>query len=149
MIRRGAAAEGRLPSASREFRTRVAWMPQTITAMTGLTAREQVAYTGWLRGMNRADAWAAAVIALDRVQMGERADTKTRQLSGGQLRRVLRDLILRLATDEVQVLMSTHDVADLAEEADLGYVSGKPPRSAAPTPRTCAVRGRGPARRQG
>ncbi|GGR84168.1 hypothetical protein GCM10010252_23620 [Streptomyces aureoverticillatus] len=33
-------------------------------------------------------------------------------------RRVFRDLILRLATDEVRVLMSTHDVADLAEEAD-------------------------------
>lgn len=32
-------------------------------------------------------------------------------------RRVFRDLILSLATDEVRVTMSTHDVADLAEEA--------------------------------
>ncbi|UFQ15420.1 MULTISPECIES: ATP-binding cassette domain-containing protein [Streptomyces] len=143
----GAVRLGRLPSTSREYRTRVAWMPQTITAMTGLTAREQVAYTGWLKGMNRADAWTAAATALDRVQMKDRADVKTKQLSGGQLRRVgvasalvhdarvllldeptagmdptqrrvFRDLILHLATDEVQVLMSTHDVADLAEEAD-------------------------------
>ncbi|WP_030873218.1 ATP-binding cassette domain-containing protein, partial [Streptomyces sp. NRRL S-37] len=89
----------------------------------------------------------AAATALDRVQMKERADMKTKQLSGGQLRRVgvasalvhgarvllldeptagmdptqrrvFRDLMLRLATDEVQMLMSTHDVADLAEEAD-------------------------------
>ncbi|MFF1376380.1 ATP-binding cassette domain-containing protein [Streptomyces sp. NPDC058308] len=143
----GAVRLGRLPSMSREYRTRVAWMPQTITAMTGLTAREQVAYTGWLKGMNRADAWTTAATALDRVQMKDRADAKTKQLSGGQLRRVgvasalvhdarillldeptagmdptqrrvFRDLILNLATDEVQVLMSTHDVADLAEEAD-------------------------------
>ncbi|WP_030791661.1 ABC transporter ATP-binding protein [Streptomyces sp. NRRL S-920] len=143
----GAVRLGRLSSTTREYRTKVAWMPQTITAMTGLTAREQVAYTGWLKGMNRASAWEAAATALDRVQMKDRADMKTKQLSGGQLRRigvasalvhdarillldeptagmdpaqrrVFRDLILRLATDEVQVLMSTHDVADLAEEAD-------------------------------
>ncbi|MFD9908298.1 ABC transporter ATP-binding protein [Streptomyces sp. NPDC059063] len=143
----GAVRLGRLSSTSREYRTRVAWMPQTITAMTGLTAREQVAYTGWLKGMSRADAWTAADTALGRVRMKDRADVKTKQLSGGQLRRVgvasalvhdarvllldeptagmdptqrrvFRDLILHLATDEVQVLMSTHDVADLAEEAD-------------------------------
>ncbi|WP_069884690.1 ATP-binding cassette domain-containing protein [Streptomyces luteocolor] len=143
----GAVRLGRLSSTAREYRTKVAWMPQTITAMTGLTAREQVAYTGWLKGMSRADAWDAAAAALGRVQMKERGDTKAKQLSGGQLRRVgvasalvhdarvllldeptagmdptqrrvFRDLILHLATDEVQVLMSTHDVADLAEEAD-------------------------------
>ncbi|MFD5697405.1 ATP-binding cassette domain-containing protein [Streptomyces lasiicapitis] len=143
----GTVRLGRLSSTTREYCTRVAWMPQTITAMTGLTAREQVAYTGWLKGMNRADAWEAAATALDRVQMKDRGDTKTKQLSGGQLRRVgvasalvhdarvllldeptagmdpsqrrvFRDLILSLATDQVQVLMSTHDVADLAEEAD-------------------------------
>ncbi|KUL53715.1 MULTISPECIES: ABC transporter ATP-binding protein [unclassified Streptomyces] len=143
----GEVRMGRLSSTAREYRTNVAWMPQTITAMTGLTAREQVAYTGWLKGMNRTDAWDAAATALDRVQMKERADMKTKQLSGGQLRRVgvasalvhgarvllldeptagmdptqrrvFRDLMLRLATDEVQMLMSTHDVADLAEEAD-------------------------------
>ncbi|MFC8129474.1 ATP-binding cassette domain-containing protein [Streptomyces sp. NPDC057302] len=143
----GAVRLGRLASTTREYRTKVAWMPQSITAMTGLTAREQVAYTGWLKGMNRTNAWDAAATALGRVQMEERADMKTKQLSGGQLRRVgvasalvhdarvllldeptagmdptqrrvFRDLILRLATDEVQVLMSTHDVADLAEEAD-------------------------------
>ncbi|MFH9073645.1 ABC transporter ATP-binding protein [Streptomyces alboflavus] len=143
----GAVRLGRLASTSREYRNRVAWMPQSITAMTGLTAREQVAYTGWLKGMNRADAWTAAAAALERVEMKDRAEVKTKQLSGGQLRRVgvasalvhdarvllldeptagmdptqrrvFRDLVLNLATDEVQVLMSTHDVADLAEEAD-------------------------------
>ncbi|MEU2507913.1 ATP-binding cassette domain-containing protein [Streptomyces sp. NPDC007863] len=137
----------RVSSLSKEYRRKVAWMPQNITAMTGLTAREQVAYTGWLKGMNRGEAWEAAATALDRVQMSEHSGVRTKRLSGGQLRRVgvasalvhgarvllldeptagmdptqrrvFRDLVLRLATDEVRVLLSTHDVADLAEEAD-------------------------------
>ncbi|MFD0417803.1 ABC transporter ATP-binding protein [Streptomyces sp. NPDC127108] len=142
----GRVGLGRLASHTREYRQRVAWMPQAITAMTGLTAREQVAYTGWLKGMNRTDAWTAAHTALTRVELADREDVKTKHLSGGQLRRVgvasalvhnatvllldeptagmdptqrrvFRDLILTLATADVQVLMSTHDVGDLAEEA--------------------------------
>ncbi|MFF8380839.1 ABC transporter ATP-binding protein [Streptomyces sp. NPDC015661] len=143
----GTVRLGHLASRSKEYRQKVAWMPQSITAMTGLTAREQVAYTGWLKGMNRRDAWDAAAAALERVQMGDHADVRTKQLSGGQLRRVgvasalvhgaevllldeptagmdptqrrvFRDLVLRLVTDDVGVLLSTHDVADLAEESD-------------------------------
>ncbi|MFF8530768.1 ABC transporter ATP-binding protein [Streptomyces sp. SAS_267] len=143
----GTITMGSLASRDFAYLQQVAWMPQTITAMTGLTAREQVAYTGWLKGMGKSEAWDAALTALGRVDMADRADVKTKQLSGGQLRRVgvasalvhgakvllldeptagmdptqrrvFRDLILGLATTEVRVLMSTHDVADLAEEAD-------------------------------
>ncbi|MBV1940530.1 ATP-binding cassette domain-containing protein [Streptomyces sp. BV286] len=143
----GSVSMGSLTSRDFAFAGQVAWMPQVITPMTGLTAREQVAYTGWLKGMAKSDAWDAARTALERVNMMDRADIKTKQLSGGQLRRVgvasalvhgagillldeptagmdptqrraFRDLILGLATAEVRVLMSTHDVADLAEEAD-------------------------------
>ncbi|MFJ7423732.1 ABC transporter ATP-binding protein [Streptomyces uncialis] len=145
--RAGSVRLGSLHSRESAYLKRVAWMPQTITPMTGLTAREQVAYTGWLKGMSKSDAWDAAVTTLKRVDMADRADVKAKQLSGGQLRRVgvacalvhgadvllldeptagmdptqrrmFRDLILSLATTEVRVLMSTHDVADLAEEAD-------------------------------
>ncbi|MER5771138.1 ATP-binding cassette domain-containing protein [Streptomyces sp. NPDC001985] len=134
-----------LASHESAYRARVAWMPQHITAMHGLTAREQVAYTGWLKGMNRSDAWEAAAGSLDRVDLAAQRDTRTKQLSGGQLRRVgvasalvhdadillldeptagmdptqrriFRDLIQTVAGD-VAVLMSTHDVADLAEES--------------------------------
>lgn len=143
----GGVSYGRLGSEAKEYRAKVAWMPQTITPMAGLSAREQVAYTGWLKGMARGEAWEASVRALDRVQMREHSDVRTKKLSGGQLRRVgvasalvhgadtlfldeptagmdptqrrvFRDLILGLATDEVRVLMSTHDVSDLAEEAN-------------------------------
>ncbi|MGA4844441.1 ABC transporter ATP-binding protein [Streptomyces sp. G45] len=147
-VTRPTAGEVRLgphSSRGREYRRAVAWMPQTITAMTGLTAREQVAYTGWLKGMSRADAWTAALEALARVELADRADVRTAQLSGGQLRRVgvaaalvhratvllldeptagmdptqrrvFRELVLTLVTGDVRVLMSTHDVGDLAEE---------------------------------
>ncbi|MGP3952176.1 ABC transporter ATP-binding protein [Streptomyces sp. 7N604] len=135
-----------IPSSARAYRQQVAWMPQTITAMPSLTAREYVAYCGWLKGMNRSDAWQRAATALARVELADRAGMKTTQLSGGQLRRVgvaaaivhdARVLLLdeptagmdprqrrvfydqiRGLVDEVSVMISTHDIADLAEEAD-------------------------------
>ncbi|TDC23616.1 ATP-binding cassette domain-containing protein [Streptomyces sp. 8K308] len=144
--RSGTVALDGTPSRSRTYRRSVAWMPQHITAMSHLTAREQVAYTGWLKGMNRRDAWDKAAGALARVDLEAQADTKAAKLSGGQLRRVgvasalihgarvmlldeptagmdprqrrvFRD-ILRSLTGDVPVLLSTHDVADLAEESD-------------------------------
>ncbi|MET8113613.1 ABC transporter ATP-binding protein [Streptomyces prasinus] len=128
------------------YRRAVAWMPQDIVPMPTLTAREYVAYVGWLKGMTRADAWKHARKALVRVDLTDKIDARTSQLSGGQLRRVgvagalvhgarvllldeptagmdpyqrrvFRD-ILRGLTHDVRVLLSTHDVADLAEEAD-------------------------------
>ncbi|MBQ1123935.1 ATP-binding cassette domain-containing protein [Streptomyces sp. B15] len=144
--RTGTVTYNGISSHSKAYRAAVVWMPQQITAMTGLTAREQVAYTGWLKGMDKRDAWESAAQALSRVDLTAQADTKTKRLSGGQLRRVgvasalvhnarvllldeptagmdprqrrvFRDVLASFA-DEVQVLLSTHDVADLAEECD-------------------------------
>ena len=56
--------------------------------MGALRAREQVAYAGWLRGMSRSAAWSGAGQALDRVGLETRADVRTSELSGGQLRRL-------------------------------------------------------------
>ncbi|MCP9210967.1 ATP-binding cassette domain-containing protein [Streptomyces sp. NEAU-Y11] len=135
-----------VPSLTKTYRSAVAWMPQTITPMPSLTAREYVAYVGWLKGMSRADAWREARRSLARVELAGEAQTRTSRLSGGQLRRVgvaaslvhgarillldeptagmdphqrrvFRDLLNTL-TPDIRVLMSTHDVADLAEDAD-------------------------------
>ncbi|GGR86822.1 ABC transporter ATP-binding protein [Streptomyces aureoverticillatus] len=143
--RKGTVTLDGTPSHQRAYRAAVAWMPQHITPMTGLTAREQVAYTGWLKGMTKRDAWDAAARALARVGLTAQAETKTKQLSGGQLRRVgvasalvhdarvllldeptagmdphqhrvFRDTLSAL-TDDIRVLLSTHDVADLATES--------------------------------
>jgi ABC-type multidrug transport system ATPase subunit len=144
--RRGTVTLDGISARSKEYRRAVAWMPQTITPLPSLTVREYVAYAGWLKGMDRRTAWDEAPQALARVEMGGKAGEKTDRLSGGQLRRVgvacalvhearvllldeptagmdprqrrvFRDLLASLKQD-VRVLMSTHDVADLAEEAD-------------------------------
>ncbi|WKX72286.1 ATP-binding cassette domain-containing protein [Streptomyces sp. XD-27] len=125
------------------YRKAVAWLPQQITPMPGLTVREQVAYAGWLKGMNRADAWNASASALARVGLGKLAERRSHQVSGGQLRRmgiagalthrselilmdeptagldptqrkVFRTLLEELA-DDVHVIVSTHQTEDLAE----------------------------------
>ncbi|WP_331728658.1 ATP-binding cassette domain-containing protein [Streptomyces sp. NBC_00158] len=136
----GSAAKGRHLAAYRE---RVAWIPQQITPMPGLTVREQVAYAGWLKGMPKDLAWNASEDALRRVDLTRLAGRKSHQVSGGQLRRmgiagalthrsklilmdeptagldptqrlVFRELVEDLA-DSVQVVVSTHQTEDLAD----------------------------------
>lgn len=67
---------------------RVAWMPQDITAIKGLTTLEQVGYAGWLAGMSGSRARTRAVAAVEQVQLGAKADERSASLSGGQLRRL-------------------------------------------------------------
>jgi len=143
---RGSVQLDGIPAGSRQYRQDVAWMPQDITPMPGLTAREYVAYIGWLKGMSRPDAWKRARQALAQVDLADRMNERSDRLSGGQLRRVgvagalvhgarvllldeptagldpyqrrvFRDMLAGL-TGDIRVLLSTHDVADLAEEAD-------------------------------
>ncbi|MET9699912.1 ATP-binding cassette domain-containing protein [Streptomyces sp. NPDC006529] len=124
------------------YRKSVAWIPQQITSVPGLTVREQVAYAGWLKGMSRGAAWEASATAIERVGLGKLADTKSHRVSGGQLRRtgiagalchrselilmdeptagldpqqrqMFRHLVEELSPT-VQVLVSTHQTEDLA-----------------------------------
>ncbi|AXQ55450.1 ATP-binding cassette domain-containing protein [Streptomyces albidoflavus] len=123
------------------YRRNVAWMPQELSVVPGLTAREQVAYAGWLKGLNRRTAWENALGALRQVELGNRANEKVSALSGGQQRRVgvaqalvheARVLLLDEPTagmdprqrtvfhealaglpPSVHVILSTHDTADL------------------------------------
>ncbi len=128
------------------IRRAIGWMPQQVRAIPGLTARDQVAYAGWLKGMSRSEAWRDASGALARVGMQAEADRRTAQLSGGQQRRVglaqllvhraelllldeptagldpgqrarFRETVRQLASD-VPVLVSTHQVDDLTELFD-------------------------------
>lgn len=124
----------------------VAWLPQKVPTSRQLTAREYVAYVAWLKGEDRTGAWERAGKALDQVGLAEQSGRKTAKLSGGQLRRVgiacalahdaqviLLDEptagldphqrtvfrnVLRTVADRIPVLMSTHDIADLADEAN-------------------------------
>jgi len=66
----------------------VGFMPQRISAMPGLSVREQVAYVGWLKGKERSDAWDDSWDALGYAGLQGLADRATNRLSGGELRRV-------------------------------------------------------------
>nr|WTB31834.1 ATP-binding cassette domain-containing protein [Streptomyces sp. NBC_00830] len=130
----------------RPYREQVAWLPQHVDCVPGLTAREQVAYVGWLKGMGRSEAWDRALHALDEVEMRDHSDRKVSELSGGQVRRVgvaqslvhrakvllldeptagmdprqrrvFHDILGRLS-DDVSVILSTHDVSDLDDVYD-------------------------------
>jgi len=70
------------------LRRKVGWMPQRVTPIPGLTAREDVAYAGWLKGMPRSEAWQSALPALATVDLTDEADRLAAQLSGGQMRRL-------------------------------------------------------------
>ncbi|WP_137982184.1 ATP-binding cassette domain-containing protein [Streptomyces violaceusniger] len=137
---------GRSPAARKDvtaYRKAVAWLPQHITPVPGLTVREQVAFAGWLKGMNRTDAWKASATTLGRVGLDKLADRRSHQVSGGQLRRmgiagalthhselilmdeptagldptqrkVFRSLLEQLA-DDVHIVVSTHQTEDLAD----------------------------------
>lgn len=123
------------------YRRRVAWLPQHVRPVPGLSAREQVAYAGWLKGMPRSEAWDEALRALRQVELAERAEDRVSELSGGQQRRVgvAQSLVhgaevllldeptagmdprqrtvfheaLERLPDSVHVVLSTHDTADL------------------------------------
>lgn len=66
----------------------VAYMPQEVRSMAGLTVLEQVAYAGWLAGLTPHESSQRAEEALVSVQMSEYADRRPAQLPGGQRRRV-------------------------------------------------------------
>ncbi|MER6316478.1 ATP-binding cassette domain-containing protein [Streptomyces sp. NPDC001581] len=138
--------KGKVPGSRRDtvaYVSAVAWLPQEIVAIPGLTVREQVAYMGWLKGMSRSTAWDASRDALERVRLTELAGRRSHQLSGGQKRRmglagalthkselILMDeptagldptqrKIFRSLLDtlrgEVHIVVSTHQTEDLAD----------------------------------
>lgn len=143
----GTVRVGDLVSDARRTRSRyrrsVGWLPQHVAAMPGLKVREQVAYAGWLKGLNRRDAWVNAARALGRVGLQDLAERPSRALSGGQLRRVgiaqtlvhdaklivmdepaagldpqqrrvLRE-VLNSVVGDVDLLVSTHQTEDISD----------------------------------
>ena len=94
----------------RAMRREIGWMPQHVRAIPGLTAREQVAYAGWLKGMARGMAWSASATALERVGLSDVADRLTGELSGGQQRRVA---LAQLLVHDAQMLLLDEPTAGL------------------------------------
>lgn len=140
----------------RAYRRAVSWLPQRASFLSGMTCREHVAYVGWLKGMGERQAWRAAPAAIERVGLAEKAAHKVDTLSGGQRQRlaIAQALVHRaelLLLDEptvgldprqrrrfldllvelrgsVNVIVSTHDIADLDQAFDTVVVleGGRP-----------------------
>jgi ABC-2 type transport system ATP-binding protein len=130
----------------RQYRRAVAWLPQHAGVFGGLTVREHVAYAGWLKGMNRRDAWSRSLDALTTMELQEFASRPATKLSGGQARRMqlagalvhearvvlldeptagldplqqarFGDLIQSLPNHMITIV-ATHDVNDLSDSFD-------------------------------
>ncbi|MFD5556826.1 ATP-binding cassette domain-containing protein [Streptomyces sp. NPDC127068] len=130
----------------RAYRRAVSWLPQRAAFLSGMTCHEHVAYVGWLKGMGERQAWRAAPAAIARVGLTEKATDKVDTLSGGQRQRLaiaqalvhgaelllldeptagldprqrrrFLDLLVELR-GSVNVIVSTHDIADLDQAFD-------------------------------
>ena len=124
----------------------VCWMPQQAKATPGFTVREQLEFSAWVAGAARQSAARKAGQALEMVDLVAKAGVKSSSLSGGQLRRLALGqawvrggevLLLDEPTaglDPAQtrrfraalggfdfpggIVISTHQVADLAGQID-------------------------------
>src|SRR5215472_13720056 len=82
---------GRDPGAyspRREIRRRLGYLPQNLGYYPGFTVAEFVEYFALLKEVPAAQIPAAVAVAVGRVELGGKAKTKLRALSGGMLRRV-------------------------------------------------------------
>ncbi|UGT68536.1 ATP-binding cassette domain-containing protein [Nocardia gipuzkoensis] len=77
------------PSDLEAIRRRIGWVPQALDMDRAMRVRDFVSYCGWLRGMSSRLSVAAASRALERMDLGARANDRIRDLSGGMQRRAL------------------------------------------------------------
>ena len=128
------------------LRNTVGWMPQDIRPAPGMTCQQQLEYAGWAGGVPRRVARSKASTLLDQVGLIKEAGQRADRISGGQLRRLgLAQACMRpsqaLLLDEPTagldpaqsqrfhevlkdlelpggVLISSHQISDLAEDVD-------------------------------
>lgn len=71
-----------------QYRCTIGYVPQHISFIRSMTAMETLTYVGWTTGLSRAESRSRGMELLSRFGLAEKAQTKTRALSGGQLRRL-------------------------------------------------------------
>ncbi|QTX03962.1 ATP-binding cassette domain-containing protein [Agromyces archimandritae] len=69
-------------------RAEVGWLPQDVPVVPGMTVAQQIAYSGWLKGMTIRAARKAAPAAMEAANLTSLANRKASRLSGGQRRRL-------------------------------------------------------------
>ncbi|NLT55600.1 MAG: ABC transporter ATP-binding protein [Actinomycetales bacterium] len=97
----------------------IAFMPQQVTFPSVLTARDVVAYSGWLKGMSGGRADRRARECLVAVGLEEKMDRKCADLSGGMIRRVA---LAQALVSEPEVLLLDEPSTGLDPEQRRGMV---------------------------
>jgi ABC-2 type transport system ATP-binding protein len=82
------AGESQEWSKVRDLRRHVGLVPQQSLGLRGLSVRDVVVYSGWLKGMSKSAALDASHAALDRVGLRALSETPSTRISGGESRRM-------------------------------------------------------------
>jgi ABC-2 type transport system ATP-binding protein len=112
---------GRDPGAygpRREIRRQLGYLPQNLGYYPGFTVAEFVEYFALLKEVPAAQIPAAVAVAIERVELGDKAKTKLRALSGGMLRRVG---IAQAIVNEPQLLLLDEPTAGLDPEQRVAF----------------------------
>jgi len=102
----------------REIRRRLGYVPQNLGYHPGFTVAEFVEYFALLKEMPPRRVPRAVATAIERVDLGDRAKTKLRTLSGGMLRRVG---IAQAIVNEPELLLLDEPSAGLDPEQRVAF----------------------------
>jgi len=112
---------GRDPSSygpRREIRCRLGYLPQSLGYYPGFTVADSVEYFALLKEVPARHIPAAVAAAIERVQLGGKAKTKLRALSGGMLRRVG---VAQAIVNEPELLLLDEPTAGLDPEQRVAF----------------------------
>lgn len=102
----------------REIRRRLGYLPQNLGYYPGFTVVEFVEYFALLKDMPPARVPRAVATAVERVDLGDKARTKLRTLSGGMLRRVG---IAQAIVNDPELLLLDEPTAGLDPEQRVSF----------------------------
>ena len=106
------------PGRARDARRRLGYLPQAFGFYPRFTVREFVEYFAWLKEVPGPQIPLAVQRAIDRVDLGARADEQLRRLSGGMVRRVG---IAQAIVNDPDVLLLDEPTAGLDPEQRLDF----------------------------
>jgi ABC-2 type transport system ATP-binding protein len=112
---------GRDPGAygqRREIRRQLGYLPQNLGYYPGFTVAEFVEYFALLKEMPGGRIPAAVAVAIERVELGGKARTRLRALSGGMLRRVG---VAQAIVNEPELLLLDEPTAGLDPEQRMAF----------------------------
>ena len=108
------------PAARTEIRRRLGYLPQNLGYYPSFTVAEFVEYFALLKEMPADQVPKAVAAAIERVDLGPKAKSRLRTLSGGMLRRVG---IAQAIVNEPELLLFDEPTAGLDPEQRVGFRS--------------------------